>query len=89
VVRVAIPVRNRRLESDHGEVTVNQVKAANVKKHKCPKCGCKEVRRSQMRGLWERGVLRALGVRAYRCDGCDHRYYDFKAIEVKSGKLEA
>lgn len=82
MVRVTIPGRNRRLESDHGEVTVNEVKAANVKKHKCPKCGSKEVRRSQMRGLWERGVLRALGVRAYRCDGCDHRYYEFKGIEV-------
>jgi predicted nucleic-acid-binding Zn-ribbon protein len=67
---------------------VNKVKAAKVEKHKCPKCGCKAVRRSHMRGFWEGSVLRALGVKAYRCDGCDHRYYEFKGIEVQSGKLE-
>jgi transcriptional regulator NrdR family protein len=55
---------------------------------KCPECRSKHVRRSQMRGFWEYGVLRAIGVRAYRCESCDKRYYGFEGIEAKSGKLE-
>ena len=67
---------------------MNEVNSAKIKMRKCPECGSRKVRRSQMRGLWERGVLRAVGVKAYRCEGCDKRYYEFKRIEVTSGKLE-
>jgi hypothetical protein len=28
-----------------------------------------------MRGLLERGLLKPLGVKAYRCETCDHRFY--------------
>jgi len=41
-----------------------------------------------MRGFLERVLLRILGLRAYRCEGCDYRYFEFKRIEVKSKKLE-
>jgi hypothetical protein len=43
----------------------------------CPACKAKKVRRSQMRGLLERGLLKPLGVKAYRCECCDHRFYRF------------
>jgi len=67
---------------------VNEVRAAKIEKRKCPECGSREVRRSHMRGFWERVVLRAFGVKAYRCEGCDKRYYEFKGTDVTSGKLE-
>ena len=67
---------------------MNEVKAAKIEERKCPECGSRTVRRSQMRGLWERGVLRAVGVKAYRCEGCDKRYYEFKGSrERKSGTM--
>jgi len=59
-----------------------------TEKRYCPECRSQKVRRSQMRGFWERGVLKMIGVRAYRCEGCDKRYYKFKCIEDKGGKLE-
>jgi ribosomal protein L40E len=43
------------------------------KKKTCPKCGA-AIHRSPMRGLLERGILRPVGIRAYRCDGCDQRF---------------
>jgi predicted nucleic-acid-binding Zn-ribbon protein len=67
---------------------VNEVQAAKIKKHKCPECGSHKARRSQMHGFWERGVLRVVGVRAYRCEKCDKRHFEFKWIKVTSGKLE-
>jgi transposase-like protein len=42
----------------------------------CPRCGA-AVHRSQMRGFLERGILRPVGVRAYRCSGCDERFLRF------------
>jgi hypothetical protein len=43
----------------------------------CPACKSAKVRRSQMRGLLERGLLKPLGVKAYRCPQCDRRFYRF------------
>jgi transcriptional regulator NrdR family protein len=54
---------------------------------KCPGCMSAHVRRSQMRGFLEHGVLRTVGVRAYRCESCDKRYYGFEGIEGKREKL--
>jgi hypothetical protein len=54
---------------------------------KCPGCRSAQVRRSQMRGFWEHGVLRTVGVRAYRCESCDKRYYGLEGIEGKREKL--
>ena len=59
-----------------------------LKERKCPECGSGDVRRSQMRGLWERGVLKMVGMKAYRCERCDRRYYEFKGIELKGDKLQ-
>ena len=53
------------------------------KRHKCPMCGSGEVRRSQMRGLWERGLLKTVGVKAYRCEHCDARYYGRGGTKTK------
>jgi predicted RNA-binding Zn-ribbon protein involved in translation (DUF1610 family) len=66
---------------------MNTVKAANHKRQQCPKCGSKEVRRSQMRGIVERGVLKLVGVKAYRCESCDWRYYGFRGMETKHKNL--
>jgi transcriptional regulator NrdR family protein len=63
-------------------------KRVNVRVRKCPACRSEHVHRSHMRGFWEHGVLRAVGVRAYRCESCDNRYYGFEGIAGQSGKLE-
>jgi len=67
---------------------VKGVKAAKSERSKCPKCGSAEVRRSHMRGLVERGVLKLVGVKAYRCESCDWRYYAFCRTETKHEKLD-
>jgi rubredoxin len=59
---------------------VNVVKAAELERRKCPNCGAKDVRRSQLRGLVERGVLKMVGVRASRCESCDWRYYGIRGM---------
>jgi rubredoxin len=61
---------------------------AMAKKRKCPECGSEQARRSQMRGLLQRSIYRIIGLKAYRCESCDFRYYEFKRIEVKSEKPE-
>lgn len=43
----------------------------------CPNCRAAELHRSQMRGLVERGLLRPMGIRAYRCAACDGRFLRF------------
>ena len=63
------------------------VMVANTKRHKCPNCGSGEVRRSQMSGLWDRG-LKTMGVNAYRCERCDLRYYGRRGTESKQRKLD-
>ena len=55
-----------------------KTKAAKSEGRKCPECGSTTVRRSQMRGFLERGVLRPVGLRAYRCESCDARHYGFE-----------
>jgi predicted RNA-binding Zn-ribbon protein involved in translation (DUF1610 family) len=67
---------------------VSVVKAAKLERRKCPKCGSEEVRRSQMKGLAERGVLKMLGVRAYRCESCDWRYYGIRGIEARHKSVD-
>jgi hypothetical protein len=49
----------------------------------CPRCGAAELRRSQMHGLIERNILRPVGIRAYRCAGCDERFLRFGGGEEK------
>ena len=65
-------------------------KSGNVKGRRCPECGSDEVRRSHMRGVFERGILRLIGVRAFRCDSCDHRHFAFeRALERDAEKRRA
>ena len=71
-----------------GERAIGVVKESEVEERKCPECGSGNMRRSQMRGFWERGVLRTIGVRAYRCEKCDHRYYEFRLGKDKHEKSE-
>jgi hypothetical protein len=42
----------------------------------CPNCRWHRVHRSHMNTL-ERGILRSLGVRAFRCEACDARFYAY------------
>ena len=63
-------------------------KATRPEARKCPECGSGTVRRSQMRGFLERGVLRPVGLRAFRCETCDARHYGFERVpEKKHGDL--
>jgi ribosomal protein L37AE/L43A len=41
----------------------------------CPTCRANTVRRSHMSGFLERGILRSIGIRAFRCEVCDARFY--------------
>ena len=59
---------------------------ASNRRHRCPMCGSRDVRRSQMRGLWERGLLKTAGVKAYRCERCDVRYYGRGGTETRGEK---
>ena len=47
-------------------------------KRPCPHCGSSEVFRSHRRGAVERYLLRAIGVRPFRCVNCDARFYRLK-----------
>jgi hypothetical protein len=47
-------------------------------KRPCPYCGGSEVYRSHRRGTMERYLLRAVGVRPFRCVNCDARFYRLK-----------
>jgi len=64
------------------------VEESEVEERKCPECGSGNMRRSRMRGFWERVVLRTIGVRAYRCERCFHRNYEFGRGEDKHEKSE-
>jgi hypothetical protein len=72
------------IERKAEEGRTNAAETANVRAgglrlrgRKCPACKSERVRRSQMRGLFERSLLKALGVKAYRCEKCDARFYRF------------
>ncbi len=67
--------------------SMNTANAVKKKSSKCPSCGGGEVRRSQMRGLLERGILRFFGIHAYRCQDCDRRYYAMGPLENRRDKL--
>ena len=64
------------------------VKESEVEGRKCPECGSGDMRRSRRRGFWERVVLRMVGVKAYRCERCFYRYYEFWRGEAKHEKSE-
>ncbi len=44
----------------------------------CPHCGSPEISRSHRRGTVEKYLLRAVGVRPFRCANCDARFYRLK-----------
>jgi hypothetical protein len=46
-------------------------------KKPCPNCSGLEIYRSHRRTAFERYLLRAIGMRAYRCIKCDSRFYGF------------
>ena len=41
----------------------------------CPNCSSSEIFRSHRRGAMEKYLLRAVGVRPFRCVNCDARFY--------------
>ena len=61
-------------QEKHRDLTMGMEKTA---RRMCPRCRNAELHRSQMRGLIERGILRAVGFRAYRCGSCDERFIRF------------
>jgi hypothetical protein len=64
-------MENRTTESKAAETR------ALMSKRMCPRCRTAELHRSQMHGLIERNILRPVGIRAYRCAGCDERFLRF------------
>ena len=55
-------------------------------KRPCPYCGGSEVFRSHRRGTMERYLLRAVGVRPFRCVNCDARFYWLKHADGPESK---
>ena len=47
-------------------------------KRRCPHCGGPEVFRSHRRGTMKRFLLRAVGVRPFRCVDCNARFYGLR-----------
>jgi len=47
-------------------------------KRVCPHCGSSEVYRSHRHGTVEKYLLRAVGVRPFRCVNCDARFLRLK-----------
>jgi hypothetical protein len=41
----------------------------------CPNCRGHRIRRSRRSGVFEKTLLKALGVHPYRCKECDERYF--------------
>jgi hypothetical protein len=41
----------------------------------CPSCRGNIIRRSRRKGVFEKTLLKALGVHPYRCKECDERYF--------------
>jgi ribosomal protein L37AE/L43A len=50
----------------------------------CPVCQSDAAYRSQMRGFVERRLLRPVGIRAFRCEACDARFYKFSGGHSES-----
>ena len=66
---------------------MEEVSKGSVGARKCPVCGSTIVRRSQMIGFFERSMLRIIGLRAFRCEDCDHRFFSFKSDDDKISKI--
>ncbi len=59
-------------------------------KRPCPNCRSMEIFRSHRRGTLERYILRAIGMRPYRCVTCDSRFYGFPhSYEESSTRAKA
>jgi len=43
---------------------------------RCPRCGGRDVRRSQQRGAWD-ALMQALRRVPQRCRSCQHRFYTY------------
>jgi hypothetical protein len=67
---------------------VNVVKAAKLERPKCSKCGSERAAFTD-EGLVERGVLKMVGVRAYRCESRDWRYYGIRGMEAKHKNVDS
>jgi len=46
------------------------------RRHFCPNCGSYLVRRSFRAGFVEKVFYRLIGLRPYRCRGCETRFFD-------------
>jgi predicted RNA-binding Zn-ribbon protein involved in translation (DUF1610 family) len=67
---------------DPGEEKVKD--AQSPAKRSCPNCGSADIFRSHRRGPIERYLIRAIGMRPYRCLNCDGRYYFFSLVDQES-----
>jgi len=65
---------------------MSRATALRARRHRCPYCRSEALRRSLMRGIIERWVLRMIGIRAFRCEDCDQRHYGFRPEEAQPEK---
>ena len=50
----------------------------------CPRCGSETLHRSHREGFYERVVMKLVGVRPYRCESCNERFYSRKKMNEDS-----
>ena len=55
-----------------------------IRSHKCPICGSRDIHRSRRRGIAEQIVCRLTPVRPFRCNACDSRIYAYEQDAAKS-----
>jgi predicted RNA-binding Zn-ribbon protein involved in translation (DUF1610 family) len=55
-----------------------------IRSHKCPICGSRDIHRSKRRGIAEQLACRITPVRPFRCNSCNARIYAYEQPAEKS-----
>jgi len=54
-----------------------------IRSHKCPLCGSRDIHRSRRRGIAEQIACRLTPVRPFRCNDCDSRIYAYEQQDAE------
>ena len=54
-----------------------------IRSHKCPLCGSRDIHRSRRRGIAEQIACRLTPVRPFRCNACDSRIYAYEQQDAE------
>lgn len=55
----------------------------------CPRCSSRKIRRSKRKGFWERLILDPAGIRPYRCEECDERFFRYRGRDSQGSNTPA